>query len=56
MQNILLQTVLKDFWSSTNSESKKLSLSKLSFLQDHAEENARVGGSRELLLFSSDLK
>ena len=32
----------------------KLSLSKL--LQDHIEENARIGGSRELLLSSNDLK
>ena len=33
----------------------KKSLSKLSLLQGHPEENARVGGSRKLLLFSSNL-
>ena len=50
---ILLQPVLKDFWSSANLKLKKLRLSKLSLLQDHTEENARIGVSKDLLLFSS---
>ena len=55
-KKILLQAALKHFWLSTNLKLKKSNLSKCSFLQDSTEENARVGGSRELLLFSSDLK
>ena len=42
-KNILLQAALKDFWSSANPKLKKLSLPKLSLLQDHTEENARMG-------------
>ena len=42
-KNILLQAALKDFWSSANPKLKKLSLPKLSLLQDHIEENARTG-------------
>ena len=34
-KKILLQAALKDFWSSANPKLKKLSLSKLSLLQDH---------------------
>ena len=41
-KNILLQAALKDFWSSANKKLKKLSLSKLSLLPDHTEENARM--------------
>ena len=55
-KKILLQAALKHFWLSTNLKLNKSNLSKFSFLQDSTEENARVGGSRELLLFSSDLK
>ena len=43
MENILLQAALKDFWLSTNPKLKKLSLPKLSLLQDHTEENAKMG-------------
>ena len=42
-KNILLQAALKDFWSSANPKLKELSLSKLSLLQDHTEENTRMG-------------
>ena len=35
---------------------KKSSLLKLLLLQDHTEQNARIGGSGELLLSSSKLK
>ena len=35
---------------------KKSSLSTLLHLQDHTEENVRIGGSGELLLSSSELK
>ena len=38
-KNILLQAALKDFWSSAKPKLKKLSLPKLSLLQDHTEEN-----------------
>ena len=39
------------FWPKT----KKNKFVKTFNLQDHTEENARIGGSRELLLFSGDL-
>ena len=42
-KNILFQAALKDFWSSANPKLKKSSLPKLSLLQDHTEENARMG-------------
>ena len=42
-KNILLQTALKDFWSSANPKLKKLNLPKLSLLLDYTEENARMG-------------
>ena len=42
-KNILLQAALKDFRSSANPKLKSLSLPKLSLLQDHTEENARMG-------------
>ena len=42
-KNILLQAALKDFWSSANPKLKKLSLPKLSLLQDHIKENAEWG-------------
>ena len=35
---------------------KKWSLSKILHLMDHTEQNTRIGGSRELLLSSSELK
>ena len=54
-KNIFLQAALKDFRSSANPKLKKISLSKLSLLQDHTEENATIRGSWELLLFSSDI-
>ena len=48
----------KNIWLQAVSANPKLknSLSKLLLLQDHTEENARIGGSWELLLSSSDLK
>ena len=55
-KNIWLQTALKDFWSPANPKLNKSSLWKLLLLQDHTEQNARVGGSGELLLSSSELK
>ena len=42
-KNILLQAALKEFWSSANPKLEELSLSKLSLLQDHTEENTRMG-------------
>ena len=42
-KNILLHAALKDFWSSANPKLKKLSLLKLSFLQDHIEEMQEWG-------------
>ena len=55
-KNIWLQTALKYFWSPANPKLNKSSLWKLLLLQDHTEQNARVGGSGELLLSSSELK
>ena len=55
-KNIWLQTALKDFWSPVNPKLNKSSLWKLLLLQDHTEQNARVWGSGELLLSSSELK
>ena len=42
-KNTLLQAALKDFWLSANPKLKKISLPKLSLLQDHTEENTRMG-------------
>ena len=42
-KNILLQSALKDFWLSAKPKLKKITLTKLSLLQDHIEENARMG-------------
>ena len=42
-KNILLQSSVKDFWSSANPKLKKLSFSKLSLFQDHTEENTKMG-------------
>ena len=55
-KNIWLLAALKDFWSSANPKLKKLSLSKLLLLQDHSDQNTRIGGFGELLLSSSELK
>ena len=55
-KNIWLLAALKDFWSSANPKLKKSSLSKLLLLQDHSDQNARIGGLGELLLSSSELK
>ena len=55
-RNIWLQAALNDFWSPANPKLKKTRLSKLLLLQDHAEQNARIGDSEELLLSSSKLK
>ena len=53
---IRLLAALKDFSSSANPKLKKSSLSKLLFVQGHSEQNARIGGSTELLLSSIELK
>ena len=55
-KNIWLLAALKDFWSSADPKFKKSSLSKLLLLQDHADQNARIGGLGELLLSSNELK
>ena len=55
-KNLLLQTPVKDIWSSANPKLKEISFSKLSLFGGLTEKNARIGGSKELLLFSSDLK
>ena len=55
-KNIWLLTALKDFWSSAYPKLKISSLSKLLLLQDHSDQNARIGGFRELLFSSSELK
>ena len=48
---------IEGFLSPANPKLKKKStLSKLLHLQDHTEQNARIGGSRKLLLSSSELK
>ena len=47
---------IKRFWSPANPKLNKSSLWKLLLLQDHTEQNARVGGSGELLLSSNELK
>ena len=54
-ENVWFQAVLKDFWSSNHPKGKKQVCQK-SYFQDHAKESTRIGGSRELLLSSSDLK
>ena len=45
-KNILLQAALKDFLSSADPKLKK---NNFSLLQDHTEENARIGSSSEIL-------
>ena len=54
-KNILLRAALKDFWSSANPKLEELKVCQNSLFQDDTEENARIGGSMEILLFSSDL-
>ena len=49
------RAALKEFRSSANPKLKKISLLKLSSLQDHTKENTRIGGSRELRLLLTDL-
>ena len=52
---IYMLAALKGFWLSGNRKVKKINLPKLSLLQDHTEENAKIGDYRQLSLFSSDL-
>ena len=56
MQKYMVAGSIKGFWSSANPKLKKSSLSKLLLLQDHTEQNAKIGGSGQLLLSSSELK
>ena len=53
---IVAHATLKDFWLSANSKLKKLSLSKLSLLQNHTEKKCKYRSSWELISFASDLK
>ena len=56
-KNIWLQAALKDLWSPANPKLKKKSrLLKLLHLQNHTEQNARLGDSGVLLLSWSELK
>ena len=46
------RAALKEFRSSANPKLKKISLLKLSSLQDHTKENTRIGGSRVTFVFN----